>query len=84
MELIYHHFARFGLEMHIGQGASKSKTKCIFFPPPQFFQQSKREETAAKTIQQVFPGTTTTHKAVHIVTQPTPNPHCPTNFPVGC
>jgi hypothetical protein len=37
MELIYHHFAQFGLEMHIGRGMSESKTKCVFFPPPQFF-----------------------------------------------
>ena len=34
MELIFHHFGRFGLEMHIRQGASPSKTKCVFFPPP--------------------------------------------------
>jgi hypothetical protein len=34
MELICHHFDRFGLEMHIGQGTSLSKTKCFFFPSP--------------------------------------------------
>ena len=34
MELVYHHFGRFGLEMHIGRGASPSKTECVFFPPP--------------------------------------------------
>jgi hypothetical protein len=34
MELIYHHFARFGLEMHNGHGALELKTECIFFPPP--------------------------------------------------
>jgi Ca2+-binding RTX toxin-like protein len=34
MNLIYHHFRQFGLEMHIGQGTSESKTECIFFPPP--------------------------------------------------
>ena len=34
MELVYHHFARFGLEMHIGRGALESKTECVFFPPP--------------------------------------------------
>ena len=38
MELIYRHFTRFGLEVHIGQGNSESKTECVFFPPPQFFQ----------------------------------------------
>jgi hypothetical protein len=37
-ELIFHHFTRFGLEMHIGRGALESKTECVFFPPPQFFQ----------------------------------------------
>ena len=34
MDLIYYHLGRFGLEMHIGRGASTSKTECIFFPPP--------------------------------------------------
>jgi hypothetical protein len=33
MELVYHHFSRFGLEMHIGQGMSQSETECVFFPP---------------------------------------------------
>jgi hypothetical protein len=33
MEMIYQHFGRFGLEMHIGRGTSESKTECIFFPP---------------------------------------------------
>jgi hypothetical protein len=36
MNLIYHHFAQFGLEMHIGRNGDESKTKCVFFPPPQF------------------------------------------------
>ena len=34
MELIFHHFGRFGLEMHIGRGTLTSKTECVFFPPP--------------------------------------------------
>ena len=34
MELIYQHFGRFGLDMHIGQGTSESKTECVFFPHP--------------------------------------------------
>ncbi len=34
MNLVFHHFARFGLEMHIGQNGSESKTECVFFPPP--------------------------------------------------
>jgi hypothetical protein len=54
MELIFHYFAQFGLEMHIGHGNSESKTKCIFFPPPQFFQHLKRTNTAASTIQRAF------------------------------
>ncbi len=54
MELIYHHFARFGLEMHIGHGTLESKTKCVFFPPPQFFQHLERTNTATSTIQRAF------------------------------
>ncbi len=42
MSLIYHHFSKFGMEMHIEQGTSMSKTECIFFPPPQFFQHSQQ------------------------------------------
>jgi len=34
MELVFHHFGRFGQEMHIGRGASPSKTKCVSSPPP--------------------------------------------------
>jgi hypothetical protein len=34
---VFDHFAKFGLEMHIGRGGEASKTECIFFPPPQFF-----------------------------------------------
>jgi len=37
IELIHHHFARLGLEMHIGRGTTPSKTECVFFPPPRFF-----------------------------------------------
>ena len=35
--MIFHHFAKFGLEMHIGRGDTASKTECVFFPPPGFF-----------------------------------------------
>jgi hypothetical protein len=35
--LVHSHLARFGLEVHIGQNGDPSKTECIFFPPPQFF-----------------------------------------------
>jgi hypothetical protein len=37
-----YHFARFGLEMHLRykrDGSQPSKTKCVFFPPPQYFDQ---------------------------------------------
>ncbi len=34
---IHKHFARFGLEMHIGHEGTPSKTECVFFPPPRFF-----------------------------------------------
>ena len=34
LNLIYQHFTRFGLEMHIGKGKKASKTECVFFPPP--------------------------------------------------
>ncbi len=37
LALIHKHFARFGLEMHIGQAGAQSKTECVFFPPPRFF-----------------------------------------------
>ena len=36
LNLIYQHFARFGLEMHIGKGKKASKTECVFFPQPGF------------------------------------------------
>jgi hypothetical protein len=32
MNLVFHYFARFGLEMHIGRDGSESKTECVFFP----------------------------------------------------
>ena len=37
LTLIYHHFTRFGLEMHVGKGKKASKTECLFFPSPGFF-----------------------------------------------
>eukprot|EP00978_Attheya_sp_CCMP212_P032672 scaffold128673_cov29-Attheya_sp.AAC.5 len=30
--LLLIHFARFGLQMHIGEGYKKSKTECMYFP----------------------------------------------------
>ena len=35
--LVYHHFARFGLQMHIGSDSKLSKTECVFFPAPGHF-----------------------------------------------
>lgn len=32
-------FKKFGMEMHIGRNGKASKTECIFFPPPGFFDQ---------------------------------------------
>jgi hypothetical protein len=37
LTLVHSHLARFGLEVHIGQNGDPSKTECVFFPPPQFF-----------------------------------------------
>ena len=38
LNLIYQHFTRFGIKMHVGKGKKASKTECVFFPPPGFFQ----------------------------------------------
>jgi hypothetical protein len=51
MELVIHHFGRFGLEMHIGRGASPSKTECVFFPPPN---SSNARNAATSLIQRAF------------------------------
>ena len=37
LTLIYLHFTRFGIEMHVGKGKKASKTECVFFPPRGFF-----------------------------------------------
>ena len=37
VELIYSHFTKSGLEMHIGREGKISKTECIFSPPRGFF-----------------------------------------------
>ena len=46
--VIFDHFARFGLEMHLGYEKDgkiqPSKTERVFFPPPQYF--DKMEATA--------------------------------------
>ena len=41
LSLIHNNFINFGLEMHVGRGNKASKTKCIFFPPPDFFHRKK-------------------------------------------
>ena len=41
LSLIYNHFVKFGLEMHIGRGSKASKTECIFFPSQCFLNQKK-------------------------------------------
>ena len=44
-EVIYDHFARFGLEMHIGRTVNgkttDSKTECVFFPRPSFLKEKE-------------------------------------------
>ena len=35
--LLLRHFAKFGLEMHIGKENKPSKTECVFFPTPGYF-----------------------------------------------
>ena len=35
--LVFTHFARFGLQMHIGSSSKPSKTECVFFPAPGHF-----------------------------------------------
>ena len=37
LSLIYSHFTRFGLKMHVEKGEKAPKTECIFFPPPGLF-----------------------------------------------
>ncbi|EJK61155.1 hypothetical protein THAOC_18404 [Thalassiosira oceanica] len=50
-EVIYDHFARFGLEMHIGRTVNgketASKTECVFFPGPSFFSKTKNAPALA-------------------------------------
>jgi len=80
MELIFHHFSRFGLEMHIGRGTSTSKTECVFFSPPQFFQKTQLREIAASLIQRAF-----CHAHPHqLIAQPAPSSNSPVDFPIGC
>ena len=97
MELIFHHFAKFGLKIHIGRGASESKTECVFFPPPQFFQHLEKTNVVACTIQRAFSRAQQAHAMACIVVQHTPHDQVPTttipvlslspltvSFPIGC
>ena len=83
MDLVYHHFGRFGLEMHIGRGPSQSKAECVFFPPPQFFQTTQRRNTAAILIQRTYRRTLTRTYSHQLVNQSTPSPSSPADFPIG-
>jgi len=84
MELIFHHFGRFGLEMHIGRGASPSITECVFFLPPQFFQHAQCRNTAATLIQRAFRHAHTSTHPHQLIKQPAPSSTSPTDFPIGC
>jgi len=68
--------------MHIGKGTSMSKTECIFFPPPQFFNHSQQHATATTTIQRAFQRAN--KNATQIIEQPTQRSKCPTDFHIGC
>ncbi len=81
MDLTYQNFGRFGLEMHIGRGAWTSKTECIFFPPPQFFQHSQQCAAATTLIQRTF--RCTSNCATQIIEQPAQSSTCPTDFHIG-
>ena len=37
LDLVYKHFTRLGIDMHIGRGEVSSKTEHVFFSRPQFF-----------------------------------------------
>jgi len=93
MELVCRHFARFGMEMHIGRGSSESKTKCVFFPPPQFFQRLERSNDAASIIQHAFRRAQHTRTAYSATLEHAHQAHkpptsntltlLPANFPIG-
>ena len=75
MELIYH-FARFGLEMHIGCGVLESKTNASS-SPPQFFPHLEKTNAAASTIQRAFrraQGTASTRRGKHCGATRPPGP----------
>jgi len=84
MELILHRFGRFSLEMHIGRGASPSKTECVFVPSPQFFQHAQCRNTAATLIQRAFRRAHTSTHPHQLIEQPAPSLTSPADFPIGC
>jgi hypothetical protein len=49
LALVHSHLARFGLKVHIGQDGAPSKTECVFFPPPQFFDDIHSSDLALTT-----------------------------------
>jgi hypothetical protein len=93
MELVYRHFARFGMKMHIGRGSLELKTECVFSPPPQFFQHLERSNDAASIVQYAFrqaQRTCTAYSATLEHTHQAQNPPTsnsltllPANFPIG-
>ena len=50
VNLINETFKKFGLEMHIGRNGKASKTECIFFPPPGYFNQRALEPANANPL----------------------------------
>ncbi len=69
MELIYHHFARFGLDMHIRRNGVASKTECVFFPTHQFIKEKLKEHQATIMIQMEYtpPITETTTTVIGLI-----------------
>ena len=67
--------------MHIGGGAWTSKTECVFFPPPQFFQHSQQCAAAATIIQRTF--RRTSNRETQIIEQPAQSSTCPTDLHIG-
>ena len=47
--LVFNHFRRFGLQMHVGSKSKPSKTECVFFPAPGHFKILTLPSTAIPT-----------------------------------
>ena len=52
--LLLRHFAKFGLEIHIGKENKTSKTECVFFPTPVYFTLPTLLNSDASTITSPF------------------------------